>query len=144
MPISISQLFLPVWRRQTLLRVSPAAHFLYSPPLPSHYLVSRDIPPSIFNPSFPADPVTIGDVIRKLRIERGMFQRELAEAMGVDETSIYNWENSRTRPKEEHIQKLEAYFSINFEEFLCLSNERQTFSHHQVGLFVTNLSKLHR
>ncbi|MFX1487423.1 MAG: helix-turn-helix domain-containing protein [Promethearchaeota archaeon] len=91
---------------------SPAEHFLYSLPLPSTYLVTRDIPLYIFNPSFPAEPATLGDVIRKLRIEQGMLQRELAEAIGVNETSVYNWENSRTRPKGKYVKRIEEYFSV--------------------------------
>ena len=42
---------------------------------------------------------TLGDHIRKRRLDLGLLQREAAEKIGVDETSIYNWEKQRTLPE---------------------------------------------
>jgi DNA-binding XRE family transcriptional regulator len=92
---------------------SHAEHFLDALPFPSSYRVSRNIPLNVFNPRFPADPVTLGDVIRKLRIEQGLLQKELAADIGVDQMTIVNWEKSRTRPGKKYIQRLSAYFDLN-------------------------------
>jgi transcriptional regulator with XRE-family HTH domain len=59
-------------------------------------------------------------------MQQGLLQRELAEAIGVDETSIYNWENSRTRPKGNYIEKLEEYFSSSFDNFTCVLTRFKT------------------
>ena len=41
---------------------------------------------------------TWGDHIKKRRLELGLLQREVAERIGVNETSIYDWEKHRTDP----------------------------------------------
>jgi transcriptional regulator with XRE-family HTH domain len=47
----------------------------------------------------PTEPHTIGDHIRRERLARRMFQREVAEEIGVDTTSIFNWEGNRSSPE---------------------------------------------
>jgi len=44
-------------------------------------------------PGYPANPVSIGDHIRKKRMDLGLLQREVAEIIGVTESSIWNWEH---------------------------------------------------
>ena len=41
---------------------------------------------------------TIGDHIKKRRLELGLYQRQVAKVIGVDECTITNWEMNRTRP----------------------------------------------
>lgn len=47
----------------------------------------------------PTQPQTIGDRIRKRRLGLEMLQREAAERMGVDTTSIFNWEANKGTPE---------------------------------------------
>ncbi|MHB8581523.1 MAG: helix-turn-helix domain-containing protein [Ignavibacteriaceae bacterium] len=42
---------------------------------------------------------SIGDHLKKKRLERQLTQLQLARLIGVEETSIYNWENNRSKPK---------------------------------------------
>lgn len=42
------------------------------------------------------EPATLGDHIKKVRKERGLLQREVANALGVDSMSVVNWEKNRT------------------------------------------------
>jgi len=72
---------------------SHAEHFLDALPFRSRYHISREIPLHVFNSSFPENPIAIGDVIRKLRMEQGLLQKELAQRIDVDELTIVNWEN---------------------------------------------------
>lgn len=45
------------------------------------------------------EPVRLdGATIRALRKARGLTQRELAEALGVSETTIRHWEHNRRHP----------------------------------------------
>lgn len=52
-----------------------------------------------------ANPKTLGEHIRKVRLERRLFQRDLAKLCGVEKTSVQNWErgvgipNIRVIPK---------------------------------------------
>jgi transcriptional regulator with XRE-family HTH domain len=48
---------------------------------------------------YPKDINTLGDHIRKKRLDLGLLQREVAEKIGVDESTIYNWERQRTQPE---------------------------------------------
>jgi len=41
---------------------------------------------------------TLGDHIRKRRLDLGLFQRQVAEQVGVDATCVVNWENNATHP----------------------------------------------
>ena len=48
--------------------------------------------------AYPKELNTLGDHLRKRRLDLGLLQREVAERVGVDETTILNWEKNRTRP----------------------------------------------
>gem|GEM_PF-762537 len=40
---------------------------------------------------------TLGERIKKLRLEQGLFQVDLARMIGVNEITIVNWKKGRTR-----------------------------------------------
>lgn len=42
--------------------------------------------------------MTIGDHLRKRRLDLGLLQREAAERIGTDHCSVTNWELNRTNP----------------------------------------------
>ncbi|BDV41607.1 hypothetical protein GURASL_05300 [Geotalea uraniireducens] len=44
-------------------------------------------------PGYPEHPLTVGEHIRKKRMDLGLLQREVAEIIGVTESSIWNWEH---------------------------------------------------
>jgi len=50
---------------------------------------------------------TLGERIRKWRLEEGLFQRDLAKIIGVDEMTIVNWEKGRTKPIKQNLERLE-------------------------------------
>ena len=51
-------------------------------------------------------PVFFGEKIRNARKSLGLTQRQLAEQLGVSNTSISNWEKGLSRPDADMIQKL--------------------------------------
>jgi hypothetical protein len=53
--------------------------------------------------AYPKELKTLGDRIRRRRLDLGMFQRDVAERVGVNETTILNWEKNRTQPTKRHI-----------------------------------------
>ena len=65
------------------------------------------VSPSARRSVFPFLSQTLGDRIRKWRLERGLFQRDLAKKIGVSEMTIVNWEKGRTKPIKQNIEKLE-------------------------------------
>ena len=48
--------------------------------------------------AYPAALRTYGDHVRARRLDLGMLQRQAADIIGVDETTIYNWESNRVEP----------------------------------------------
>jgi DNA-binding XRE family transcriptional regulator len=49
-------------------------------------------------PGYPEFPITVGEHIRKKRMDLGLLQREVAEIIGVTESSVWNWEHG-TEPE---------------------------------------------
>jgi len=54
----------------------------------------------------PQNPESIGEHIRKRRLEQSLFQSDVARIIGVEETSIYNWESNRSNPSVKYIPKI--------------------------------------
>jgi len=44
---------------------------------------------------YPTHPVTVGDNIRKKRMEISLLQKDVARILEVDETTIQIWETNR-------------------------------------------------
>jgi transcriptional regulator with XRE-family HTH domain len=62
--------------------------------VPDRHLFSAIIPlPKLQIPGYPERPSTVGEHIRKKRMDLGLLQREVAEIIGVTVSSIYNWEH---------------------------------------------------
>jgi len=47
----------------------------------------------------PANPQTLGDHIKRKRLQLRLLQKEVAEKIGVSEDSITGWENGRSVPQ---------------------------------------------
>ena len=50
------------------------------------------------NPAYPKDPKTLGERIRKARMDRSMMIKELAALIGVSPDTIINWELRGVKP----------------------------------------------
>lgn len=48
---------------------------------------------------YPATPKTIGEMIRKRRLDSGLRQIDVARIIGCDEMSVVNWEKGHTTPR---------------------------------------------
>ena len=48
---------------------------------------------------YPKKPETLGDHLRKKRLDLGLLQKEVAERIGVHKATIYNWETNRKSPQ---------------------------------------------
>ena len=59
------------------------------------------IPPK----GYPLTPKTIGEHIRKKRLDLGLLQLEVARMIGVTESTVWNWEHGR-EPELRHIPKI--------------------------------------
>jgi transcriptional regulator with XRE-family HTH domain len=56
---------------------------------------------------------TLGDHIKKRRLELGLLQREVAEQIGVGTDTILNWEHNRTRPTLRYLPNVIAFLGYD-------------------------------
>lgn len=72
-------------------------------------------------PGYPQTLQTIGDHIRKRRLDLRLSMRALAEQLGVDTSAIFDWEKHRRPPAAKHLPRLYAFLGYQPEP------EPQTF-----------------
>ena len=65
-----------------------------------------------FNPKYPKNPQTLGEKIRKARMDRGLLIRELASQLGVTEDTVINWEVRDIKPREDDIERIKDFIGI--------------------------------
>jgi len=49
---------------------------------------------------------TIGDHVRKARLDRRLFQKDAAKELGVSEAAVYNWETGKAIPSIRSIPRI--------------------------------------
>ena len=72
---------------------------------------------------YPQVLLTVGDHIRRTRLERGLFQSQIADLLGVSEDTITYWENNRSQPQ---IQWMPVI--INFLGYIPISLDTSTLA----------------
>lgn len=60
----------------------------------------------------------ISKTIKRLRNEKGITQEELANMLFISRQSVSSWENDRTQPDIEMLDKLTAVFDVSIEELI--------------------------
>jgi DNA-binding XRE family transcriptional regulator len=73
--------------------------------------------------SYPENPVSIGDHIRKKRMELKLLQKDVARICGVSEDCITNWEKNRNTPQIQYFPHI-----INFLGYLPFDVDLTTLS----------------
>jgi transcriptional regulator with XRE-family HTH domain len=53
---------------------------------------------SLISKPYDFEPISVGDHIRKKRLQLGLFQWEAAQQLGVHPLTVLNWEKGRTEP----------------------------------------------
>jgi transcriptional regulator with XRE-family HTH domain len=52
----------------------------------------------LFDPSYPLRPSSLGEHLRKRRLDLKLSQAAVAKRLGADEASVWNWEKNRSSP----------------------------------------------
>lgn len=58
---------------------------------------------------YPQHPKTIGQELRKHRMDLGLFQKNVAKLIGVSTDSVTNWELGRTTPDKRFLEKCQLF-----------------------------------
>jgi transcriptional regulator with XRE-family HTH domain len=61
----------------------------------------------------PVAPQTVGDHIRKRRLALKMFQKDVAEQLGVNKTSVFNWEANTSAPEIRYMPAIIRFLGYN-------------------------------
>jgi transcriptional regulator with XRE-family HTH domain len=105
---------------------------------------------------FPKSLATIGDHIRTKRLELKLLQKGVARQVGVDETTVYNWERGYTGPPLRYMPKILEFLGYDpapsepatlGEKLLKYRRERgmtQKELARRIGIDPTTLSRLER
>lgn len=64
----------------------------------------------------------LGDLIKKLREEKGWDRHELGSLIGVSKTTIYAWERGKYTPFGKSLRKLSLLFQYPFENYSSRNN----------------------
>ena len=85
---------------------------------------SRPIPSA-----YPRELKTLGDHLRKKRLDLGLLQKEVAQRLGVDTASVTNWEKGHTSPRLHLIPRI-----IEFLGNVPFSGEGKSLGQHIVEM----------
>jgi len=66
-----------------------------------------------FNPKYPKNPKTLGERIRKARMDKGLMIKELASKLGVTEDTVINWEIRGMKPRGRNLDKIQEFLYEN-------------------------------
>lgn len=66
--------------------------------------------------------------LKELRIQRGLYQKDVATKLGVDRTTYVKYENGRSEPNHEMLQKLADIFETTTDYLLGRTDEKKTAS----------------
>jgi transcriptional regulator with XRE-family HTH domain len=55
----------------------------------------------------------LGQLLRKLRLENGLEQRQLARKLRVNKNSVCEWEKDRKGPSRKSMDRLAKFFKIS-------------------------------
>ena len=67
--------------------------------------------------------MTIGERIKKIRLEKGMTQKEVAEKCGLFDSTIRKYESGRQNPKIETVEKIANALGVETSELLYEQSE---------------------
>ncbi len=65
------------------------------------------------------DNIQIGKLIRELRVEKSMTQRQIAEQLGITEQAISKWERGLGGPDISLLPALSGILGVNIDKILA-------------------------
>lgn len=65
--------------------------------------------PKLLPDGYPVRPKTIGEKLKKKRLDMGLYQKDVAKMLDVDVNTVTNWEKGRCRPSKALLEKIGLY-----------------------------------
>ena len=67
------------------------------------------------------------DILKKVRQDKKLTQKEVADALGISQPSYQQWENGKRSPSGETLEKLATYFNVSVDYLLGRSIRKFSF-----------------
>ncbi len=65
----------------------------------------QDLTPTT-NEGYPKKTKSLGETIKKKRMDMELFQKDIAQIIGVSTDTVTNWEKGRTKPSLKNLDKI--------------------------------------
>jgi transcriptional regulator with XRE-family HTH domain len=92
--------------------------------------------------AYPKPLKTLGDHLRKKRLDLKLLQKDVARKLGVDKTSIHNWERGHTTPSLCFVPRIKNFLGYNpFEKEAASLGDRIKAYRRSLGLSRKALAK---
>jgi DNA-binding transcriptional regulator YiaG len=78
-----------------------------------NYQITKEIPRNVYKPSYPVKINSLGDLIRKTRMDLGLQIKDLAKILKVEEDTIINWEYRRKQPQLHLLKSVVTFLKPN-------------------------------
>jgi len=97
-------------------RAGQNLYFCQDSPCEYIYHLTVEIPKEIFIDDYPEKIETLGDLLRKTRLDQGLEIKELQKSIGAFEGSIVNWECQGTQPKIKYLRPIVEFIDTHQPE----------------------------
>jgi transcriptional regulator with XRE-family HTH domain len=67
---------------------------------------------------------TFAKRLKKLRLEKNLLQKELADRINIPRGTIATWENDRRTPELSDVEKIASFFCVSIDYLLGHSDQR--------------------
>jgi predicted transcriptional regulator len=81
-----------------------------TPALPFCHVAIRAEKPK--DSAYPSVLKTVGDRLRARRLDLGLYQKDVAKLLGVDECSVWNWENNQKEAGRKSMSRITAFLDF--------------------------------
>ena len=81
--------------------------------LPNTYHLTTEIPKRILIEGYPTEIKTLGDLLRKTRMDLSLDVKHLQKLLGVDENSITNWELRGIYPTGDNLRRVVEFIDAH-------------------------------
>jgi transcriptional regulator with XRE-family HTH domain len=97
--------------------------------------------PKPIDRAYPTELRTIGDHVRKRRLDLGQLQRDVALRIGVDKTTVFNWESGTASPNLRAIPGVVRFLGYDPTETGSALGERLRAARRRLGISHADLAR---
>ena len=97
--------------------------------------------PKPISPNYPKKLETLGEHIRKRRLDLGLLQKDVASLIGVSKATIYNWEANEASPQIHHLPKIIEFLGYNASPASRSISEKLLVARRLLGLTQKAMAK---